>query len=136
MIPHSGLMCLIDGVESWDEETISCISNSHKFENNPLRSNNQLSTVNAIEYGAQAMAIHGALLAKKTNHSFPAGYLAAARDVKFGMIQRLDTLELPLTINSTKMLSSGGNLMYSFQIHSGDEFVMSARLTVAAQADI
>lgn len=136
MIPHSGLMCLIDGVESWDEETISCISYSHMQNNNPLRANDQLSTIHAIEYGAQSMAIHGALLARKGKGSLPPGYLAAVRDVKFGTIQRLDSLDLPLLINSKKMLSSGGNLMYSFDINCGDESVISARLTVAAQVDI
>lgn len=136
MIPHSGRMCLIDSVESWDEETISCISHSHKLETNPLRANNQLSTIHAIEYGAQSMAIHGALLASVRNKPLRPGYLAAVRDVKFGSIQRLDTLELPLEINSKQMLSSGGNLIYSFQINCGGELVISARLTVAAQVEI
>ena len=136
MIPHAGQMCLIDAVESWDDESIICISHSHKLEENPLRANGQLSAIHAIEFGAQSMAIHGALLARSSHKPMPPGYLAAARDVKFGSILRLDTLESPLRIQSTKMLSSGGNLMYSFEIHADDEPVMSARLTVAAQVDI
>lgn len=136
MIPHAGLMCLIDAVDAWDEKSIACISHSHMLENNPLRLNGQLSVIHAIEYGAQSMAIHGALLASRYNQALPPGYLAAARDVKFGTIQRLDTLVLPLQISSQQMISSGGNLMYSFQIHCGDDLVMSARLTVAAQVDI
>lgn len=136
MIPHAGDMCLIDGVEDWDDDSITCVSHSHKLTSNPLIADNQLSVINAIEYGAQSMAIHGALLAKRSKKILPPGYLAAARDVKFGTAQRLDTLESPLVINSRKMLSSGGNLMYSFEIFSAGDFIISARLTVAAQVDI
>ena len=136
MVPHAGKMCLIDEVEAWDDDSISCISHSHNSATNPLIADNELSVVNAIEYGAQSMAIHGALLAKRIKKTLPPGYLAAARDVKFGTVQRLDALGTPLRINSKKMLSSGGNLMYSFEILSGNDLIVSARLTVAAQVDI
>lgn len=136
MIPHSGSMCLIDSVESWDEDTISCLTHSHHLDDNPLRARDQLSVVNAIEYGAQTMAIHGALLTNRGNKPLPPGYLAAARDIKFGTCQNLDRLDQPLIINSKRMLSSGGNLMYSFEILCDDELIISARLTVAAQTDV
>ena len=61
LIPHSGSMCLLDGVLSWDENTILCRTASHRLPDNPLRSNGRLAGVCGVEYAAQAMALHGGL---------------------------------------------------------------------------
>ncbi len=37
LIPHSGLMCLLDSVTEWDDQSIICISNTHRDPANPLR---------------------------------------------------------------------------------------------------
>ena len=37
LIPHAGLMCLLDEVTRWDERSIVCISNTHRDPTNPLR---------------------------------------------------------------------------------------------------
>jgi len=37
LIPHSGLMCLLDSVTGWDDQSIICISNTHRDPANPLR---------------------------------------------------------------------------------------------------
>src|SRR4029453_19855 len=60
LIPHSGLMCLLDEVVQWDDQSIACISNTHRDPANPLRRHGRLSAIHAFEYGAQAAAIHGA----------------------------------------------------------------------------
>ena len=57
-------MCLLDGVLAWDEKTIHAISDGHARADNPLRGEHGLHTVHLAEYGAQAMAVHGALLAR------------------------------------------------------------------------
>lgn len=57
-LPHTGPMLLLNRVESWDQQAIECSAISHNDVNNPLRVNGRLSTVHAIEYGAQAAAIH------------------------------------------------------------------------------
>ena len=61
-IPHQDGMCLLDAVESWDEQRILCRSTSHRSPHNPLRSGERLSAICGVEYAAQSMAIHGALL--------------------------------------------------------------------------
>ena len=61
-IPHAGRMVLLDEVVEWDEEHIVCRSSSHQDRANPLYLAGQLSSVCAIEYAAQAMAVHGSLL--------------------------------------------------------------------------
>ena len=64
LIPHAGGMCLLDTVESWDAETIHCRSLSHLRADNPLREKGRLAALHLAEYGAQAMAVHGGLLAR------------------------------------------------------------------------
>lgn len=62
-IPHQGSMCLLDAVREWSGEAITCTASSHTDPANPLRADGRLGAANGIEYAAQAMAIHGALLA-------------------------------------------------------------------------
>ena len=80
LIPHSGTMCLLDGVVRWDDESIVCITNTHRDANNPLRRDGQLSALHALEYGAQAAAVHGGLRARAAGTAAPPCYLAALRE--------------------------------------------------------
>ncbi|RYY52915.1 MAG: hydroxymyristoyl-ACP dehydratase, partial [Comamonadaceae bacterium] len=88
-IPHSGDMCLLERLESWDTESIHCSTTTHLLPDNPLRTAGGLMAPNAVEYAAQAMALHGGLLAVEGEPP-SAGFLASARNVRFGA-QRLDT---------------------------------------------
>ena len=36
LIPHAGLMCLLDSVLRWDDESIVCVSETHRDPANPL----------------------------------------------------------------------------------------------------
>ena len=47
----------------WNAERISCVSRSHRAADNPLRAGGRLGIACGIEYAAQAMAVHGALIA-------------------------------------------------------------------------
>ena len=62
LIPHQGAMCLLSAVERYDERTIVCRATSHASESNPLRLGGRLPALAGIEYGAQALALHCALL--------------------------------------------------------------------------
>jgi predicted hotdog family 3-hydroxylacyl-ACP dehydratase len=62
LLPHAGAMCLLDSVLAWDMNSISCSSLSHCLPNNPLRAATGLASANGIEYAAQAMALHAALV--------------------------------------------------------------------------
>ena len=62
-IPHKGRMCLLDAVLSWDATRIRCRSTTHRTPDNPLRAHGRLGAACGIEYAAQAMAVHGALVA-------------------------------------------------------------------------
>src|SRR5437588_549812 len=91
LIPHAGTMCLLDSVLDWDDEFIVCSTNTHRYEANPLRRDGRLSGLHALEYGAQAAAIHGGLRARAAGATAPPCYLAALRDVHLH-IARLDDL--------------------------------------------
>ena len=62
-IAHKGRMCLLDEVLSWDAARIRCRSATHRSADNPLRLHGRLGAACGIEYAAQAMAVHGALIA-------------------------------------------------------------------------
>ncbi len=62
LIPHAGSMCLLEQVLSYSDAQIVCRTQSHLSPSNPLKVEGQLSKMHLIEYGAQAIAIHGGLL--------------------------------------------------------------------------
>ncbi len=77
-IPHAGSMCLLHEVVAWDAGSIDCIARTHRDPANPLRSRNQLATVHGVEYAAQAMALHGALLGGEGAPASRPGYIGRA----------------------------------------------------------
>src|ERR687887_1160548 len=106
LIPHSGLMCLLDQVTQWDDRSIVCISNTHRDTANSLRRQGRLSAVHAFEYGAQAAAVHGGLRARSAGMIAPPGFLAALRNGRLH-VTRLDYIHLPLRIYATHLFGDG-----------------------------
>lgn len=133
LIPHAGLMCLNDNVLEWDEKWVLCSTQSHLREDNPLLKNNKLSVVHAIEYCAQAMAVHGGLLAREKGERLLAGYLAAVRNVEFSY-EYLDDIKQDLMVSASQLMAQGGNLMYEFKMFYNNEdtqhIVATGRATV------
>src|SRR5436309_14981972 len=115
LIPHSGLMCLLDSVTQWDDRSIMCMTNTHRDPANPLRRAGRLSAVHAFEYGAQAAAIHGGLRARSAGTTAAPGYLAALRDGRL-QVARLDYIHLPLRICATRLFRDRANTVYEFII--------------------
>jgi predicted hotdog family 3-hydroxylacyl-ACP dehydratase len=134
LIPHAGTMCLLDSVVSWDEKHIHCRSDSHRRADNPLRRDGQLSGVHLVEYAAQSMAVHGAVLARENGEQLAGGFLAALRGVDL-LIARLDDLSAQLDVRSQQLMAGGGSLVYLFEIDCDGKRLASGRLTVVAQPD-
>jgi predicted hotdog family 3-hydroxylacyl-ACP dehydratase len=130
LIPHAGAMCLLEGILVWDEARIVCYTQSHRDPNNPLCREGQLSAVHAVEYGAQAMAVHGGLLARARNEKMLPGYLAAVMDVELHVV-RLDEIVEPLNIEAQCLIADGNHLMYALNISAGGKMLVTARATVA-----
>jgi predicted hotdog family 3-hydroxylacyl-ACP dehydratase len=122
-------MCLLDEVTQWSDESIVCRARSHLSPDNPLRREGKLSPLCGIEYGLQASALHGALLAGSPQ--LP-GYLAALRTVKI-LAARLDdpSLEM-LEIAAALELRNAAGLIYGFLLRSArGNTVLTGRATIA-----
>jgi len=133
LIPHAGLMCLLDRVLSWDDESIVCVSQTHRDPANPLRRDGKLSALHALEYGAQAAAVHGGLRARSAGAIAPAAYLAALRDVHLHVI-RLDDVVLPIEIRARRLFGDAGNTIYECHISAGHIPLADARITIMLRA--
>ena len=129
LIPHSGLMCLLDQVTQWDDRSITCISNTHRDPANPLRRDGCLSAVHAFEYGAQAAAVHGGLRARSVGEIAPPGYLAALRDAHLHAT-RLDDIASPLRICANRLFGDGANTIYECRVLAGNILLANGRITI------
>lgn len=131
LIPHAGTMCLLDSVLHWDGTGIRCSARNHHDPANPLRGPQGLGMLAGIEYCAQAMAVHGALLAEAVGERLAPGYLAAVRGVRL-QGERLDTVPGPLLAEARRLMGQGGLLMYEVALYDGDErLLLEGRITVA-----
>ncbi len=133
LVPHQGTMCLLARVDAWDAQGIVCHANNHRDARHPLRTRSGLLSSCLIEYAAQAMAVHGAL------HGGPAalvsrpGLLAAARQVKLGLLNLDDLPKLQadeLHIEATRQAADERQLLYSFTARHGALQLASGRITV------
>src|SRR4029453_5878687 len=133
LIPHSGTMCLLDGVVRWDDESIVCITNTHRDANNPLRRDGQLSAVQPFEYGAKAAAIHGGLRARAAGTTAPPCYLAAIRDAHLH-VARLDDLPSPLEARAQLLSGAAANPTYQCSISADGTPTADGRVTIMLRA--
>ena len=132
-IPHQGSMCLLDEVLHFDAQSVTCLARSHTAADNPLRAQEQLASAHGIEYAAQAMAVHGALLAGDEASAPRAGFLASVRDVQWHA-PRLDTFTSPLTVRAQRIGGDGNNVLYAFSIHAEADEILSGRAAVVLDA--
>jgi len=117
-IPHSGSMCLLERLESWDEMAIHCSTRTHARPDNPLRTEGGLLAPNAIEYAAQAMALHGGLLAAEGSTP-SAGFLASARNVRLA-VARLDDVAGALQVRAQRLSGDDRQILYAFTVAADD----------------
>lgn len=134
LIPHQGAMCLLEEVLSLDEDGIVCRAVSHRDAAHPLRDGGILPAICGIEYAAQAMAVHGALLDKAAGNAKNArGMLAAAREVTFN-VERLDDIADDLIVSARKLVAENGRLLYEFALHAGGRELARGRAAVVLSA--
>jgi len=128
-IPHQGSMCLLDQVLSWDAQGIVCRSISHRAADNPLRAHGRLGAACAIEYAAQAIAVHGALLQPHRSSGSAFGLLASAREVEIRVV-RLDDLQSDLRVSAQRLHSDAHGALYSFALHAEDALLIRGRTSL------
>lgn len=132
-IPHQGSMCLLDRVERWDAESILCFANSHRSAQNPLRAHGQLGAACGIEYAAQAMAVHGALLAPPDSRP-RAGLLVSVRAVEIH-VARLDVFAEDLLVSATRLMGDANNILYQFRVSVTGRVLLEGRAAVVTNAE-
>lgn len=131
-IPHQSSMCLLDNVLEWNEHRIVCDAISHTDPANPLRAAERLGAAVGVEYAAQAMAVHGALLAP-SDVAPTRGYLTSVRGLTLH-VHRLDDLAGPLRVSAERLSGDTRLILYQFHIHHGERCLIEGRASVVLDA--
>lgn len=135
LIPHAGAMCLLDTIESWDAASMHASSSSHARPGNPLRSAHGLHAVHLAEYGAQAMALHGALLARSRGaETARPGRLVSLRDVMLAA-DYVDHLDGRLDVHAQCLYADGAGAHYAFRVEHRGRLLASGRAAVIHPED-
>jgi predicted hotdog family 3-hydroxylacyl-ACP dehydratase len=141
-------MCLLDEVIGWDAERISCRSGTHRAADHPLRAHGRLGIACGIEYAAQAMAVHGALVAGALDNGpiaaadagdapgVPptAGFLASVRGVRLHVL-RIDDVRGDLFCDAVRVAGDRGTALYEFEVRSQAACLLEGRATVVFDAN-
>lgn len=129
LIPHRGAMCLLDAVVDWDESRIHARAGSQRDWENPLRADGVLHAVNLCEYGAQAMAVHGGLLAQHEGRAVAPGLLVSLREVKLHAV-RIDDLSDDLDVHAQRIATGADAMQYAFRIEHVGKLLAEGRAAV------
>ena len=127
-------MCLLDAVVDWSSAAIACRAISHVDPANPLRADGRLGAANGIEYAAQAMAVHGALLAAAGDPPRQ-GYLTSVRNVTLH-VARLDDLPGELTITAERLSGDSNHILYQFALSHAGRCLLEGRAAVVLDAEL
>jgi predicted hotdog family 3-hydroxylacyl-ACP dehydratase len=114
LLPHAGAMCLLDEVSAWSDKAIACRATSHLSPSNPLRRQDRLATICGAEYGLQAAALHGALLAGGERQ--PTGYLSGLNLSRIEAERLDDPAFGALLVTAHIELADRRGLIYGFDL--------------------
>jgi predicted hotdog family 3-hydroxylacyl-ACP dehydratase len=132
-IPHQGSMCLLEHVVSWDDDGLHARALGHRSVAHPLRAHGRLGAAAGVEYAAQAMAVHGVLLAGD-GRPLGVGYLASVRAVRLH-VDRLDDVEAPLDVRVQRLSGDDGLMLYAFDVSATGRVLLDGRASVVLDAD-
>ena len=128
LVPQQGPMCLLEEVVRYDERSIACRATSHRSVDNPLRANGRLPALTGIEYAAQVLAAHCALIEPDPVRASD-GVLAGVRALALS-VDRLDDIDQPLDVLAERLIVEGSRLLYRFAIEAGGRELLSGRVAV------
>jgi predicted hotdog family 3-hydroxylacyl-ACP dehydratase len=132
LIPHQGTMCLLERVLEWDAEHIVAATTTHRAKNNPLSSGGRLRALHLCEYAAQAMAVHGGLIARAAGSKAQPGMLVSLREVELAR-EHIEDLAGELRISASRLLAGNDSWQYSFTAHHGEELLARGRAAIMAR---
>lgn len=133
LIPHQGDMCLWEKVTDWSADAIRLRTGRHRDPAHPLRSGGRLRAVHLCEYGAQAMAVHGGLLATADEGTAAPGVLVALRGVQLH-VARIDDLLGDLVCEARQLVASPTSQQYEFRITHAGTLLAEGRAAVMLQS--
>lgn len=134
LVPHAGTMCLLERVVAWDEDGVTAATSTHRDPANPLARGGRLHAIHLCEYGAQAMAVHGGLLAHSHGGRARPGLLVLLRDVELhcGFVE---TLEGELTIEARRVHATPTSWQYDFRVLHAAHVLVQGRAVVSVAPD-
>ena len=144
-IPHAGPMCLLDQAVSWDESRIECTAFARPPRHpdaaarsgpeasvaaHPLAQDGRLPATAAIEYAAQAMALHGRLLQEGATDAAPTrGFLAGLRSVRLHCRWIADESG-PLTVRVTRFAGDDVQVLYDFEVRAAEPIAQGRAVVI------
>ncbi|MCL7743810.1 3-hydroxylacyl-ACP dehydratase [Guyparkeria hydrothermalis] len=131
LLPHAGGVCQIEAVSVCDENRIVCTTEAHRRPDNPLRRDERLSVHAGIEIAGQAMALHMALLAAESaeKHQPRQGMITRLNGVSW-TVDRLDTIEGPLTVTAECQTMAGQVARYGFALMRAETCLLKGTASV------
>ncbi len=129
LIPHQGTMCLLERILEWDSGRILLATATHRFESNPLRAHGRLRALHLCEYGAQAMAVHGGLLAQAAGSRVQPGMLVSLREVRFHC-DYIEGLPGQIEVEARRLLQTAASWQYAFVVRHGGTLLAEGRAAV------
>lgn len=128
LLPHAPPMCLLDAIVEWSEAHLICRTGTHRADSNPLRRGDQLEAICGLEYAAQAMAVHIAILLNADRPRLE-GYLVAVRDFALER-SRLDDIAADLTVQVRRVVGEDTTFIYTFSVCESRRVLLNGRATI------
>ena len=130
LVPHAGRMCLLERIVSWDDTRVTLATTTHGDPANPLAREGRLRAIHLCEYGAQAMAVHGGLVATARGEQARPGLLVSLRDVVLAR-DFIEDLEGELVVEAVRVHGGADAWQYDFRVSHAGELLAQGRATVS-----
>lgn len=134
LIPHAHSMCLLERIVEWNDESIVLATGTHRSLDNPLRRDDRLRSIHLCEYGAQAMAVHGALKARANGGEAQPGMLVSLRAVALRR-DYIEDLAGEIIVHAQCLQATESTLQYTFRITHEDELLADGRAAVVLSSE-
>jgi len=130
LVPHAGGMCLLERIVHWDESGARLATRTHRDPANPLARGGRLHAIHLCEYGAQAMAVHGGLVAQRSGTRPRPGMLVLLRDVDLHC-EVVHDRPGELIVEATRVQASPAAWQYDFRVTHEGGILAQGRATVS-----
>jgi predicted hotdog family 3-hydroxylacyl-ACP dehydratase len=127
-------MCLLERIVCWDTTQVVTTTGTHRRTDHPLLRQGRLDPIHLCEYGAQAMAVHGGLLAERGGGRAAPGMLVSLRDVWLGPIDLRDCSG-DLEVVAMRLFGDGNGWQYEFRVSHAGVLLASGRAAVVLRRE-